>query len=46
MWAERHAQFTRIVNDDWFSVGGGDGFVALVDPTDPNVLYAESQGAG
>ena len=33
-----------IVNDDWFIVGGGDGFVALVDPTDPNVLYAESQG--
>jgi photosystem II stability/assembly factor-like uncharacterized protein len=33
-----------IVNDDWFIVGGGDGFVALVDPTDPNTLYAESQG--
>ena len=32
-----------IVNDDWFIVGGGDGFVALVDPTDSNVLYAESQ---
>ena len=33
-----------IVNDDWFIVGGGDGFVALVDPTDSNILYAESQG--
>lgn len=33
-----------IVNDDWFIIGGGDGFVALVDPDDPTILYAESQG--
>jgi photosystem II stability/assembly factor-like uncharacterized protein len=30
-------------NDDWFIIGGGDGFVALLDPSDPRVLYAESQ---
>ncbi len=30
-------------NDDWFIIGGGDGFVALLDPSNPNVLYAESQ---
>ncbi|XZE53846.1 VPS10 domain-containing protein [Planctomycetaceae bacterium SH139] len=31
------------VNTDWFSVGGGDGFICLVDPTDPDQLYYESQ---
>ena len=33
-----------ILNQDWFNVGGGDGFYAAVDPTDPNTVYAESQG--
>ena len=33
-----------IVNQDWFNVGGGDGFYAAVDPTDPNTVYSESQG--
>jgi hypothetical protein len=32
-----------IVNDDWFQIQGGDGFEALIDPTDPNTIYAESQ---
>jgi photosystem II stability/assembly factor-like uncharacterized protein len=31
------------VNSDWFRVGGGDGFICLVDPTDPDQLYYESQ---
>lgn len=30
-------------NNDWFIVTGGDGFVARVDPEDPNIVYAESQ---
>jgi photosystem II stability/assembly factor-like uncharacterized protein len=30
-------------NDEWIQVGGGDGFYAQVDPTDPNILYTESQ---
>jgi photosystem II stability/assembly factor-like uncharacterized protein len=30
-------------NDDWVRVAGGDGFYAAIDPTDPNVVYAESQ---
>ncbi len=34
------------VNTDWFSVGGGDGFVTLVDPEDPNQIYFESQNGG
>jgi len=32
-----------IGNDEWFIIGGGDGFVGMVDPSDPNVLYSESQ---
>lgn len=32
-----------IGNADWFTVGGGDGFYAQVDPKDPNTVYAESQ---
>jgi photosystem II stability/assembly factor-like uncharacterized protein len=30
-------------NDDWYMVIGGDGFVCRVDPTDPDLVYAESQ---
>ncbi|HHM13094.1 MAG TPA: PDZ domain-containing protein, partial [Planctomycetaceae bacterium] len=30
-------------NPDWFRVGGGDGFICLVDPEDPDQLYVESQ---
>lgn len=32
-----------IGQDEWFTVQGGDGFVALIDPTDPRIIYAESQ---
>ncbi len=32
-----------IANDDWYVVNGGDGFQPLMDPTDPNIIYAESQ---
>ena len=31
------------LNEDWFSVGGGDGFVCRVDPADPDLVYTESQ---
>jgi len=31
------------VNEDWFSIGGGDGFVCRVDPEDPDLVYYESQ---
>ena len=33
-----------ITNAMWFTVAGGDGFVTQQDPTDPNIVYAESQG--
>jgi photosystem II stability/assembly factor-like uncharacterized protein len=32
-----------ITLNDWRSIGGGDGFQAAVDPTDPNTVYVESQ---
>ncbi|MEM8733014.1 MAG: PDZ domain-containing protein [Planctomycetota bacterium] len=32
-----------VINQDWISVGGGDGFVCRVDPEDPDVVYSESQ---
>jgi S1-C subfamily serine protease/photosystem II stability/assembly factor-like uncharacterized protein len=32
------------INEDWVYVSGGDGFVCRVDPTDPDLVYTESQG--
>jgi len=32
-----------IDNADWFTIGGGDGFHAQIDPTDHTIVYAESQ---
>ena len=29
--------------NDWDRIYGGDGFYVIVDPTNPNVIYAESQ---
>ncbi len=33
-----------IKNSDWKNIGGGDGFYAFRDPSDPNILYKQSQG--
>ena len=33
----------NISNEDWTRLAGGDGFYAQVDPTDPNILYSETQ---
>lgn len=33
-----------ITNRDWMTIHGGDGFFAKADPTDPTIVYAESQG--
>jgi photosystem II stability/assembly factor-like uncharacterized protein len=35
-----------IRNEDWFVTNGGDGFETVVDPEDPNIIYAEAQHAG
>jgi photosystem II stability/assembly factor-like uncharacterized protein len=32
-----------ILPQDWYGVGGGDGFYTAVDPTDPDMVYSESQ---
>lgn len=32
-----------ILAQDWYRVGGGDGFYTQVDPTDYNIVFAESQ---
>src|SRR5574341_2285249 len=39
----RSAWQQGIANEDWFRVGGGDGFFTVVDPSDHNVVYVESQ---
>jgi photosystem II stability/assembly factor-like uncharacterized protein len=36
-------QQTGIANEDWITVQGGDGFYNRIDPSDPNIIYAESQ---
>ncbi|HYP29810.1 MAG TPA: hypothetical protein VE262_24085 [Blastocatellia bacterium] len=45
-WAGPSGTFNQegVTNDDWFRIGGGDGFYVQVDPSDPDVLYVESQG--
>ncbi|PIE23524.1 MAG: glycosyl hydrolase [Planctomycetota bacterium] len=35
-----------ICNEDWFVTVGGDGYEVQVDPTDPNIVYTQSQYAG
>ncbi|MBZ5603606.1 MAG: hypothetical protein LAO79_15000 [Acidobacteriia bacterium] len=37
------AQTLGIGNEDWITVQGGDGFYNRIDPSDPNIIYAESQ---
>ncbi len=32
-----------ILQQDWYGVGGGDGFYTAIDPTDPTVIFSESQ---
>jgi photosystem II stability/assembly factor-like uncharacterized protein len=33
-----------IRNGDWYNVGSGDGFYAAIDPDNPDIMFAESQG--
>jgi photosystem II stability/assembly factor-like uncharacterized protein len=37
-------RFGNINNTHWLYFWGGDGFVTAQDPTDPNIIYGESQG--
>jgi hypothetical protein len=36
-------QTLGIGNEDWITVEGGDGFYNRIDPSDPTIIYAESQ---
>jgi BNR/Asp-box repeat len=33
-------------NNQWFTISGGDGFYTAQDPTNPNMVWGESQNAG
>lgn len=35
-----------IVNSDWYVTQTGDGFESQVDPSDPNIVYAQAQYGG
>ncbi|HEX6642713.1 MAG TPA: glycosyl hydrolase, partial [Thermoanaerobaculia bacterium] len=35
-----------ITNSDWYVTLGGDGFRSIPDPSDSNIIYAESQNGG
>jgi photosystem II stability/assembly factor-like uncharacterized protein len=37
------ANIRGITNQDWYTVAGGDGFYAQIDPDEPWIVYAESQ---
>lgn len=45
-WYGNSGNYWRIgiTNRDWMTISGGDGFYAIADPVDPNIVYAESQG--
>ena len=44
-WVGPSATRTKdgITNADWINIGGGDGFYCAFDPSDRDVVYAESQ---
>ncbi len=44
-WMGPSHRSTGIGNRHWRVLGGGDGFWAFVDPTDPDITYIEYQGA-
>ena len=43
-WVGDTAYGGGITNARWENLGGGDGFWAIVDPSDPDSVYVESQG--
>jgi photosystem II stability/assembly factor-like uncharacterized protein len=43
-WVGDSAYPGGISNSRWENLYGGDGFWVVVDPSDPNIVYAESQG--
>jgi photosystem II stability/assembly factor-like uncharacterized protein len=39
----RTTNVAGIVNADWYVTNGGDGFESVVDPENPDIVYAQSQ---
>ncbi len=44
VWVGDSAYPGGITNSRWENLGGGDGFFAFSDPSDPSYAYVESQG--
>ncbi|HVZ48601.1 MAG TPA: hypothetical protein VG916_07440, partial [Gemmatimonadaceae bacterium] len=44
VWCGPSRRKSPVSNAYWFTIHGGDGFYAAMDPTDPNIVYGESQG--
>ncbi len=42
----RNARAGGVTGDEWFVTNGGDGFWSQIDPTNPDIVYAESQYGG
>ncbi len=42
----RTTSINGIPNYDWYFTSTGDGFETQIDPTDPNIVYAQSQYGG
>jgi photosystem II stability/assembly factor-like uncharacterized protein len=43
-WLDDSRDGHGIMNEHWFVLGGGDGFHVAADPTNPDLVYYESQG--
>ena len=43
-WCGPSRRRSQVPNSYWFPYNGGDGFWTAIDPTDPNIIYGESQG--
>ncbi len=43
-WLDDSREGHGIMNENWFVLGGGDGFHVAADPTNPDIVYYESQG--
>ncbi|WP_116128044.1 WD40/YVTN/BNR-like repeat-containing protein [Lewinella sp. IMCC34183] len=42
----KNTSINGVLNSDWYVTSTGDGFETQVDPTDPNIIYAQSQYGG
>jgi len=43
-WLDDSRDGHGILNEHWFVLGGGDGFHVAADPTNPDLVWYESQG--